>query len=58
MPPEDFLSPPHILPRNWTAVKERVILPYLHDRIHQDNHNDIRPLERRLTDWLRLNRGL
>jgi ABC-type glycerol-3-phosphate transport system substrate-binding protein len=58
MPPEDFLSPPNILPRNWTALKERVLLPYLHERIRADSHTSIRPLERRLTDWLRLNRGL
>lgn len=58
MPPEDFLSPPSILPRSWIAVKERVILPYLHDRIRHDNRDDIRSLERRLTDWVRLNRGL
>jgi ABC-type glycerol-3-phosphate transport system substrate-binding protein len=58
MPPEDFLSPPNILPRNWTAMKERIILPYLHDRIRHDSRNDIRPLERRLSDWIRLNRGL
>jgi hypothetical protein len=58
MPPEDFLSPPNILPRNWTAIKERVILPYLHDRIRHETKNDIRSLERRLSDWARLNRDL
>ena len=58
MPPEDFLSPPNILPRSWTAVKERVILPYLHDRIRYGTKNDIRSLERRLSDWTRLNRDL
>ncbi|MDR2630362.1 MAG: extracellular solute-binding protein [Spirochaetaceae bacterium] len=58
MPPEDFLSPPNILPWNWTAIKERVILPYLQDRIRSDNRNTIRSLERRLGEWVRLNRGL
>jgi ABC-type glycerol-3-phosphate transport system substrate-binding protein len=58
MPPEDFLSPPNILPRSWTAIKERVILPYLHDRIRHSTKNDIRSLERRLNDWTRLNRDL
>ncbi|MDR3193127.1 MAG: hypothetical protein LBT87_08695, partial [Treponema sp.] len=58
MPPEDFLSPPNILPRNWTVLKERVILPYLHDRIRHDTKNGIRSLERRLSDWARLNRDL
>jgi hypothetical protein len=58
MPPEDFLSPPNILPRSWTAIKDRVILPYLHDRIRNESRNTIRSLERRLSDWSRLNRGL
>jgi len=31
MPPESYLSPPNILPRNWIAMKQRVILPYLRD---------------------------
>ncbi|MDR2363061.1 MAG: extracellular solute-binding protein [Spirochaetaceae bacterium] len=58
MPPEDFLSPTNILPRSWTAIKERVILPYLHDRIRRGTKTDIRPLERRLNDWIRLNRDM
>jgi hypothetical protein len=57
MPPEDFLSPANILPRNWTSLKERVILPYLHDRIHSASREEIAPLERRIADWDRLNRG-
>jgi ABC-type glycerol-3-phosphate transport system substrate-binding protein len=56
MPPQDFLSPPNILPGNWIELKERVILPYLHDRARQPNKNDIIPLERRLADWQILNR--
>jgi ABC-type glycerol-3-phosphate transport system substrate-binding protein len=51
MPPQDFLSPPNILPGNWSELKERVILPYLHDRARQPNDNGIIPLERRLADW-------
>jgi hypothetical protein len=58
MPPESFLSPPNILPRNWNSLKEQVILPYLHDRIRSTKRNNIRSLDRRLTDWSRLNRGL
>jgi ABC-type glycerol-3-phosphate transport system substrate-binding protein len=58
MPPEDFLSPPNILPQSWAAIKERVILPYLRDRIRHDTKGAIRSLERRLNDWTRLNRGL
>jgi hypothetical protein len=58
MPPGSFLSPPNILPRNWTAMKEQVILPYLHDRIRSGGRADIRSLDQRLRDWTRLNRGL
>ena len=56
MPPEDFLSPANILPGNWTTIKERVILPYLHDRARQDGTERVYQLERRLADWLRVNR--
>jgi ABC-type glycerol-3-phosphate transport system substrate-binding protein len=55
MPPEEFLSPPNVLPRNWNSLKERVILPYLHDSIRSDGGDGI-PLERRISDWSRLNR--
>jgi ABC-type glycerol-3-phosphate transport system substrate-binding protein len=55
MPPEAFLSPPNILPRNWTAIKERVILPYLHDRIRSASPETVRSLERSLADWIRVN---
>jgi ABC-type glycerol-3-phosphate transport system substrate-binding protein len=58
MPPGSFLSPPNILPRNWMAMKEQVILPYLHDRIRSGNRPEIRSLDRRLREWNRLNRGL
>jgi ABC-type glycerol-3-phosphate transport system substrate-binding protein len=40
MPPETFLSPPNILPRNWMIIKERVILPYLHNRIRSPTGDD------------------
>jgi ABC-type glycerol-3-phosphate transport system substrate-binding protein len=56
MPPESFLSPGNILPRNWMIIKMRVILPYIRDRIRQANREEVRPLERRLNDWYRLNR--
>jgi hypothetical protein len=69
MPPETFLSPPNILPQNWTIMKERVILPYLHDRVRAPEsptsagkipaeRGDIRSLDHRITDWIRLNRDL
>ena len=56
MPPAEFLSPSNILPINWIALKERVILPYLRDRARQPDNNGIYQLERRLTDWSRVNR--
>jgi hypothetical protein len=56
MPPEDFLSPANILPSNWMALKERVILPYLHDRARQPTSDGLYQLEHRLADWLRVNR--
>jgi ABC-type glycerol-3-phosphate transport system substrate-binding protein len=56
MPPAEFLSPPNILPINWMSLKERVILPYLHDRARQPDQEGIYQLERRLADWQRVNR--
>jgi ABC-type glycerol-3-phosphate transport system substrate-binding protein len=55
MPPEEFLSPPNVLPRNWNSLKERAILPYLHDAIRSEEGDGV-PLERRIGDWSRLNR--
>jgi ABC-type glycerol-3-phosphate transport system substrate-binding protein len=55
MPPADFLSPPNILPRNWTPLKEKVILPYLYERIRHKSKDEIRSLERRISEWNRLN---
>jgi len=57
MPPESFLTPHAILPRNWMTIKERVILPYLRDRIRHNSADEIRSLERRITDWNRLSRN-
>jgi ABC-type glycerol-3-phosphate transport system substrate-binding protein len=56
MPPEEYLSPANILPWNWTSLKERIILPYLHERARRASRDGLRPLERRISDWLRLNR--
>jgi ABC-type glycerol-3-phosphate transport system substrate-binding protein len=55
MPPESFLSPHNILPRNWMVIKERVILPYLRERIRRPSREEIKSLEKRITDWYRLN---
>ena len=56
MPPSEFLMAPNILPENWTVLKERIVLPYLHDRARNDQAENINPLERRLADWVRMNR--
>ncbi|MCL2094082.1 MAG: hypothetical protein FWH12_07800 [Treponema sp.] len=56
LPPESFLSPGHVLPRNWTALKERVILPYLRESLRHGADTEILPLERRVNEWFRLNR--
>ena len=57
MPPESFLSPPAVFPRDWMVLKDRVILPYLRDRVRNPDREGIRPLEWRITDWYRLNRS-
>jgi hypothetical protein len=56
MPPAEYLMPPNVLPANWAVIKERVILPYLHDRARTTNISEVYPLERRLSDWIRMNR--
>jgi len=56
IPPEDFLSPANVLPSDWPAIKERVVLPYLRERAAQPDAAGLAPLETRLADWARLNR--
>ena len=56
MPPDNYLSPPNVLPRNWMTLKGRVILPYLRERIRHASREEVRSLERRISDWYRLNR--
>ena len=56
MPPSENFTLQNILPRNWAAIKERVVLPYLNDRARRENADDVYPLARRLSDWMRLNR--
>jgi hypothetical protein len=55
-PPEDFLASPYILPRNWPVIKGRVILPYIREKIRHSNPDELRSLERRVSDWYRINR--
>jgi hypothetical protein len=56
MPPESFLSPQAVVPRNWKQIKEKVIIPYLRERVRNSGAVDFRALEFRITDWYRLNR--
>ena len=56
LPGESFLSAGNILPRNWMSIKERVVVPYLGERIRHTGGEPIRPLEQRMADWYRLNR--
>ena len=56
MPPSENFILQNILPGNWESIKERVVLPYLSDRARSENAEDIYALERRLSDWMRLNR--
>jgi len=56
MPPAEFLSPADVLPGNWNVLKERIILPYLHDRARSESASEVYPLEKRIADWMRVNR--
>jgi ABC-type glycerol-3-phosphate transport system substrate-binding protein len=56
MPPSEHFTHQNILPANWLIIKERVILPYLHDRARKEHAEEVYPLERRLADWMRMNR--
>jgi len=56
MPSSENFTLPNILPGNWVSIKERVVLPYLHDRARHESAEDTYSLERRLSDWMRLNR--
>jgi ABC-type glycerol-3-phosphate transport system substrate-binding protein len=55
VPPAEYLSPPNILPKDWTTLKLRVVLPYLHDRVRVSNDVKVQSLEDRISEWYRLN---
>jgi hypothetical protein len=58
MPPNAFLAPPNILPQNWRVLKDQVVIPYLHESLRQTAPTpELRPLERRISDWYRVNRS-
>jgi len=56
MPPSEFLTSQNILPGNWAVIRERVVLPYLHDRARNRQIDETLSLEKRLSDWQRVNR--
>jgi hypothetical protein len=56
MPPSEHFIAPNILPANWRILKERVVLPYLNERARNGPKVETTPLERRLADWVRMNR--
>ncbi|MDR0561854.1 MAG: hypothetical protein LBG73_04115 [Spirochaetaceae bacterium] len=56
IPPTGFLTPPRILPYNWTDLKERVILPYLLEKIRAEDPATVRPLKKQIADWYRVNK--
>ncbi|MDR2731509.1 MAG: hypothetical protein LBB81_11510 [Treponema sp.] len=56
IPPSEYLTPANAFPANWVRLKERVVLPYLRDKAHTGQENDSYNLEKRIHDWLRVNR--
>jgi ABC-type glycerol-3-phosphate transport system substrate-binding protein len=56
MPPSENFTISNVLPANWVVLKQRVVMPYLNERVRRDNAADAFPLERRLADWIRMNR--
>ncbi|MDR0540446.1 MAG: hypothetical protein LBG74_08125 [Spirochaetaceae bacterium] len=59
IPPEDYLLAPNPLPANWPEIKERIVVPYIRERVKNTGEADVRDLRPRLADWLRINnRGL
>jgi ABC-type glycerol-3-phosphate transport system substrate-binding protein len=54
VPPEDYLMAPNILPKDWTTLKRRVVLPYLRDRCGAGGKSAA-SLASRIADWYREN---
>jgi hypothetical protein len=53
MPPEDYLKPPNILPRNWMVLKEQVVIPWL---LSSARNESALPFASFLASWQRSNR--
>jgi ABC-type glycerol-3-phosphate transport system substrate-binding protein len=56
MPPSEYFTSANILPANWLTLKERVVMPYLNDRARKESADEAYSLERRIADWMRMNR--
>ncbi|MDR1466261.1 MAG: extracellular solute-binding protein [Treponema sp.] len=56
IPPDAFLAPSAILPHDWVQLKERVIVPFMHEYLKNEEPADIRSLDRRVSDWYRINK--
>ena len=57
IPPDGYLLEPPRHYWNWNAIKDRVVIPYIRERVKTEHA--VRPLEQRLADWHRLNnRGI
>jgi len=55
MPPQEYYASTSILPSNWLILKERIVMPYLNERVRMDRQNEAYPMERRIADWIRMN---
>jgi ABC-type glycerol-3-phosphate transport system substrate-binding protein len=53
IPPAEKIISPGVFPPFFPEIKERVILPYLREKIRLHNASEPRPLELRLADWAR-----
>jgi hypothetical protein len=52
-PPDEMIVSPGVFPPFFPEIKERVIMPYLREKIREDDAGKARSLELRLSDWVR-----
>jgi len=55
-PPSENFSLSNIMPDDWEFIKERFVLPYLHERVRTDNKEEVNSLERRLSNYVQMTR--
>lgn len=55
VPPAEYVSAPNILPRDWTTLKRRVVVPYIRDRTGAETEQKEAGLGERIADWYRQN---